>query len=57
VHALFTVNFKSIFMQSLASTLEEILPLIEHCKAGRLKEVQEWIAQGKPLDLPPSEGL
>ncbi len=36
-----------------ATTYEEIMPLIELCKAGRLFEVQEWISAGKPVNLPP----
>ncbi len=37
---------------SSASTWDEIKPLIEMCKAGRLFEVQDWIASGKPVDPP-----
>jgi hypothetical protein len=43
---------------SVAATIEraqsqdEIAPLIELCKAGRLFEVQEWIASGKPVNGP-----
>jgi len=36
-----------------ASTYDEIKPLNELCKAGKLFEVQEWIAAGKPVNLPP----
>lgn len=36
-----------------AKTHEEIRPLVKFCKAGRLPEVQAWIAAGKPLELPP----
>lgn len=36
-----------------AATYEEIVPLIELCKAGKLFEVQEWISAGKPLNPPP----
>src|SRR5262245_14827052 len=36
-----------------ASTYEEIRPLVELCKAGRLFDVQAWIAQGKPVNAPP----
>jgi len=36
-----------------ASTWDEIKPLVDLCKAGRLFEVQAWIAGGKPLDLSP----
>ena len=36
-----------------APDCEAIAPLIELCKAGRLFEVQEWIAAGKPVNPPP----
>lgn len=36
-----------------ATSIEELEPLIEHCKAGRLFAVQDWIAEGKPILLPP----
>ena len=36
-----------------AETYDEIKPLVELIKAGRLFEVQEWIAAGQPLDAPP----
>lgn len=32
--------------------MEALAPLFEHCKAGRLFEVQEWIHQGHPINLP-----
>jgi ankyrin repeat protein len=32
---------------------ESLAPLIELCKAGRLFEVQDWIAAGKPVNPPP----
>jgi hypothetical protein len=32
---------------------EEIRPLVELCKAGKLFEVQAWIAEGKPVNAPP----
>lgn len=35
-----------------AATFDELAPLIEHCKAGRLFAVQDWIAEGKPVLLP-----
>jgi len=35
-------------------TYEEIKPLIDLCKAGKLFEVQAWIASGKPVNPPPS---
>ena len=34
-----------------AETHDEIKPLIGLCKAGRLFEVQQWIAAGKPVNL------
>jgi len=36
-----------------AETYEEISPLIDLCKEGKVFEVQAWIAAGKPLELPP----
>jgi len=35
-------------------TYEEIKPLIDLCKAGKLFEVQEWIVSGKPVNGPQS---
>lgn len=35
-----------------AQTYEEIKPLIDFCRAGRLFDVQEWISEGKPLETP-----
>jgi ankyrin repeat protein len=35
-----------------AQTYEEIKPLVDFCKAGKLFEAQEWIASGKPVNLP-----
>ena len=35
-----------------ASTYEEINPLIDLCKAGKLFEVQDWISAGKPINSP-----
>ncbi|MFH1933296.1 MAG: hypothetical protein ABIN18_17105 [Pseudomonadota bacterium] len=35
-------------------TYEEIKSLIDLCKAGKLFEVQKWIASGKPVNPPPS---
>ena len=35
-----------------AETQEEIQPLIELCKAGKLFEVQEWTAAGKAVNSP-----
>jgi len=36
-----------------ANDYEEIKPLIDLCKAGRLFDVQAWIADGKPINPPP----
>ncbi len=36
-----------------AETYDEIQPLIELCKTGKLFEVQAWIASGKPVNPPP----
>lgn len=36
-------------------TNEEIKLLVDLCKTGKLFEVQEWIASGKPVNPPPSE--
>jgi hypothetical protein len=36
-----------------AATREEIAPLIALCRAGRLFDVQAWIAEGKPVNPPP----
>lgn len=35
-----------------AQTQDEIKPLVELCKAGKLFEVQEWVKAGKPINLP-----
>lgn len=35
-----------------AKSPEELFPLADLCRAGKLKEVGEWIASGKPLDPP-----
>lgn len=35
-----------------ARSREEIMPLIGLCKKGHLFEVQQWIADGKPVNLP-----
>ncbi|MFO7557332.1 MAG: hypothetical protein R6X10_00765 [Desulfobacterales bacterium] len=37
-----------------AKTYEELKPLIDRCKAGKLFEVQNWLASGKPVNGPPS---
>ncbi len=38
-----------------AKTYDEIKPLIDMCKAGKVFEVQDWIAAGKPVNPPPPE--
>jgi len=35
-----------------AITYEEIIPLIDFCKMGKLFEVQAWISAGKPVNPP-----
>ena len=35
-----------------ARSRDEIMPLIDLCKRGHLFEVQDWIAAGKPVNLP-----
>jgi hypothetical protein len=35
-----------------ARTYEQIKDLIDHCKAGRLFDVQNWISAGKPVNPP-----
>ncbi len=42
-------------MPKPAKSIEEIFPLIEFCKAGKLTEVTQWIEEGKPLDPPPAK--
>ena len=41
-----------------ARTYAEIKPLVEMCKVGRLFDVQDWIAAGKPVNppRPPKKG-
>ena len=40
-----------------AKTYDEIKPLLEMCKAGKVFEVQDWIAAGKPVNPPlPEKG-
>lgn len=36
-----------------AKSADDIRPLLELCKLGKLFEVQEWIASGKPINSPP----
>jgi hypothetical protein len=38
-----------------AKDLVEILPLITLCASGKLYEVEEWIAAGKPIQCLPSD--
>jgi ankyrin repeat protein len=42
------------YIMKRTETYEEIKSLIDLCKAGRLFNVQEWIASGKPVNPPPS---
>jgi hypothetical protein len=35
-----------------AETYQEIQPLLDLCKAGKLFDVQKWIAEGNPIDPP-----
>ncbi len=42
-----------MILNARASDHDEIKPLIDLCKAGRLFDVQEWIASGKPVNPPP----
>lgn len=37
----------------LAATLEDLRPLHDLCRAGHLYEVEQWIADGKPLQIEP----
>lgn len=39
----------------IANNDEDIEPLIELCKAGRLFEVQAWVASGKAVNRPPPD--
>jgi len=43
-----------VYNMKRTETYEEIKPLIELCKTGKLFEVQKWIAAGKPVNGPPS---
>jgi len=45
-----------VSVMKYSATYEEIKPLIDLCKAGKLFEVQEWIASGKPVNPPPEKG-
>ena len=38
---------------SRAKTYDDIAPLVELCKAGRLFDAQTWVAAGKPVNPPP----
>ena len=41
-----------------AKTYDEIKPLIDMCKTGKVFEVQHWIAAGKPINPPlPEKGI
>jgi hypothetical protein len=43
-----------VYNMKRTETYEEIKLLIGLCKAGKLFEVQKWIADGKPVNGPPS---
>jgi hypothetical protein len=45
---------KSQKVNRVARSAEELKPLLALCRAGRLFDVQTWIAAGKPLDPPDS---
>lgn len=47
----------SIKIQPKVKGLDEIFPLIPLCASVKLYEVEEWIAEGKPIQCHPSEGL
>lgn len=40
--------------QRQAQSLEEIKPLVDLCKEGKLFEVQDWVKTGKPVNPPDS---
>lgn len=40
----------------VAARLDELQPLLEFCKDGKLFDVQAWIASGKPVNLPRPPG-
>ena len=39
-------------MERRASSFEELVPLVELCRAGKLFDVQDWIQSGKPVNPP-----
>lgn len=39
-------------MGKRATTFDELIPLVDRCRAGKLFEVQEWIAGGNPVNPP-----
>ena len=41
--------------QKQAQSFEEIKPLVDLCKVGKLFEVQDWIKAGKPINPPHPE--
>jgi hypothetical protein len=45
-----------VYVMKYTATYEEIKPLVDLCKVGKLFEVQEWIASGKPVNPPPEKG-
>lgn len=47
---------ESVSAAPARASKEELAPLFELCRAGKLFEVQDWIAAGKPVN-PPAERL
>ena len=37
-----------------AQSIEEIFPLIDYCRQGKLEEARVWVETGKPLNPPPN---
>jgi hypothetical protein len=43
----------SIGQRPFAQSLEDLRPLHQMCREGRLYEVERWIAEGKPPQVAP----
>ena len=43
-------------VHSVAASHDEIKPLVNLCRMGKLFEVQDWIAEGKPVNPPKHRG-
>ena len=39
----------------LAHSLDEIQPLLRMCREGRVYDFEQWIAEGKPVQVVPAE--